>query len=214
MKHNIDHVLDRYWTGDSTLEDEVLLKEYFNNSEIAFEHEPYRELFQFFNEQKKIECNKTVYDHSILLEKYWEGESSESEEEILKAYFRSKEIDDQHLVYSGLFEYFDDQKSITFNPDENKVQEPKLTIRNFNLRRIIYSIAAVSVLVFAAVTVMNDMNQNSVKQQTALIEEIDDPEEALRVTKEALALVSKKFRASQKTVIESMEPLEKAAIFK
>ena len=84
----------------------------------------------------------------------------------------------------------------------------------FSIRKILFAVAAVSVLVFSAINVFQIINDNSHKQQTAEIIEIEDPEEALRVTREALALVSTKFRESQETVRKNMEPLEKAAIFK
>ncbi|MGB4960158.1 MAG: hypothetical protein WBO36_11835, partial [Saprospiraceae bacterium] len=50
--------------------------------------------------------------------------------------------------------------------------------------------------------------------ETSMVEEIEDPEEALRVTKEALALVSRKFRKSQNSVKENLGALEKVSIFK
>ena len=216
MKHNIDHILDNYWAGESTVEDEVLLKDYFKSGEIQEKHELYKELFVFFSEQNNITYQKEniVIDYSRLLDKYWDGETSEDDEFILKVYFCSGNVQEEHKVFVDLFEYFDTQKSITFNSQLSKSIDVKPKIKYFSFRKIIYSIAAASVLLFAAVTVMKDINPDPTVQQTAMVYEIEDPEEALRVTKEALALVSKKFRASQQTVRENMGSLEKAAIFK
>ncbi|MBK7804704.1 MAG: hypothetical protein IPJ51_00065 [Saprospiraceae bacterium] len=216
MKHNIDHILDNYWAGESTVEDEVLLKDYFKSGEIQEKHELYKELFVFFSEQNNITYQKEniVIDYSRLLDKYWDGETSEDEEFILKVYFCSGNVQEEHKGFVDLFEYFDTQKSITFNSQQSKSIDVKPKIKYFSFRKIIYSIAAASVLLFAAVTVMKDINPDPTVQQTAMVYEIEDPEEALRVTKEALALVSKKFRASQQTVRENMGSLEKAAIFK
>jgi len=216
MKHNIDHILDNYWAGESTVEDEVLLKDYFKSGKIQEKHELYKELFVFFSEQNNITYQKEniVIDYSRLLDKYWDGETSEDEEFILKVYFCSGNVQEEHKVFVDLFEYFDTQKSITFNSQQSKSIDVKPKIKYFSFRKIIYSIAAASVLLFAAVTVMKDINPDPTVQQTAMVYEIEDPEEALRVTKEALALVSKKFRASQQTVRENMGSLEKAAIFK
>jgi len=216
MKHNIDHILDNYWAGESTVEDEVLLKDYFKSGEIQEKHELYKELFVFFSEQNNITYQKEniVIDYSRLLDKYWDGETSEDEEFILKVYFCSGNVQEEHKVFVDLFEYFDTQKSITFNSQQSKSIDVKPKIKYFSFRKIIYSVAAASVLLFAAVTVMKDINPDPTVQQTAMVYEIEDPEEALRVTKEALALVSKKFRASQQTVRENMGSLEKAAIFK
>jgi hypothetical protein len=170
----------------------------------------------FFSEQNNITYQKEniVIDYSRLLDKYWDGETSEDEEFILKVYFCSGNVQEEHKVFVDLFEYFDTQKSITFNSQLSKSIDVKPKIKYFSFRKIIYSIAAASVLLFAAVTVMKDINPDPTVQQTAMVYEIEDPEEALRVTKEALALVSKKFRASQQTVRENMGSLEKAAIFK
>ena len=216
MKHNIDHILDNYWAGESTVEDEVLLKDYFKSGKIQEKHELYKELFVFFSEQNNITYQKEniVIDYSRLLDKYWDGETSEDEEFIMKVYFCSGNVQEEHKVFVDLFEYFDTQKSITFNSQQSKSIDVKPKIKYFSFRKIIYSIAAASVLLFAAVTVMKDINPDPTVQQTAMVYEIEDPEEALRVTKEALALVSKKFRASQQTVRENMGSLEKAAIFK
>jgi len=216
MKHNIDHILDNYWAGESTVEDEILLKDYFSNGDIQEKHQLYKELFVFFNEQSNVQYNKenTEIDYSRLLDKYWDGETSEDEEFVLKGYFRSSIIQEEHKAFTDLFEYFDHQKNITFTARQNESTDSKPKVKYFNLRRIIYSVAAASLLLFAAVTVMKDINPDPNEQQTAMVNEIEDPEEALRVTKEALALVSKKFRASQQTVRENMGSLEKAAIFK
>jgi len=216
MKHNIDHILDNYWAGESTVEDEILLKDYFSNGDIQEKHQLYKELFVFFNEQSNVQYKKenTEIDYSRLLDKYWDGETSEDEEFVLKRYFRSSIIQEEHKAFTDLFEYFDRQKNITFTARQNESTDSKPNVKYFNLRRIIYSVAAASLLLFAAVTVMKDINPDPNEQQTAMVNEIEDPEEALRVTKEALALVSKKFRASQQTVRENMGSLEKAAIFK
>ena len=48
MKHNIDHVLDKYWAGESSIEDENILKEYFSKDDIQENHQPFKELFVFF----------------------------------------------------------------------------------------------------------------------------------------------------------------------
>jgi hypothetical protein len=216
MKHNIDHVLDKYWAGESSIEDEVILKEYFSNDDILETHRPFKELFVFFNEQGKIEYTKvdTGVDYTDLLEKYFEGETSDGEELILKDYFRSNAVKDEHKLYTALFEYFDTQRNITYAIVGNEAEVSKPKVIYFRLRKIIYSVAAASVLLFCAVTVMKEFNPDPIEHQAAMVNEIEDPEEALRVTKEALALVSKKFRASQKTVRENMGSLEKAAIFK
>lgn len=49
---------------------------------------------------------------SDLLERYWEGATSLSEEQQLKAYFQGTEVDDRLLVYQPLFQAFSASKSM------------------------------------------------------------------------------------------------------
>ena len=43
MKHNIDHILNKYWEGGSTLDEEMELKVYFRGNNIDAAHEPYKD---------------------------------------------------------------------------------------------------------------------------------------------------------------------------
>lgn len=219
MKPDINDLLEKYWEGETSLEDEHKLKEYFRNGDIHADHMPYKDMFDWMDQSSLIQYS-TAVDMDILLEKYWEGETSIREEEILKAYFKSRNIDAHHQEFADLFQYFDDQKGIVYpSGEQNHIPKPSDTndakkVKIFPFRKLLYAVAAVSVLVFGAVSVMRLVEDNKKIDQTAHVIEIEDPEEALRVTKEALALVSSKFRESQQTVRKNMEPLEKAAIFK
>ena len=154
----------------------------------------------------------------ILLEKYWEGETTIKEEAVLKAYFKSEQIADQHQEFAPLFAFFDNQAQITYSENSVKDINTKPTtgpkVIQLKVKKWIYAAAAASVLVIGAMFVVNNLNPEPATTKYANIQEIEDPEEALRVTKEALALVSKKFRKSQQSVKENMGALEKASIFK
>lgn len=52
--------------------------------------------------------NKDKID--ILLAKYFEGMSSLKEEEILRSYFSKKQIDESHIDYQPMFNYFSNEK--------------------------------------------------------------------------------------------------------
>ena len=212
MKLNIDEMLDRYWEGESSVEEEKVLKAYFQNDGVAEEHLPYQALFGWMDDQSGI-SNPRSYEIEDILARYWEGETSTKEVEILKVYFRNGEIDESHLPFAELFGYFDDQKKLSYKV----LPEPKesgFKVKIFTFRKFLYAVAAVLVLVFGAVTVMQLMQQQDTSSKSAMVQEIEDPEEALRITKEALALVSSKFRSSQQSVRENLGALEKAAIFK
>jgi hypothetical protein len=220
MRPDINQLLDKYWEGETSVEEEYSLKEYFRKGDINPDHLPFMDLFVWMDETASVQIN-TIIDIDILLDKYWEGETSLKEEEMIKAYFKNGNVAKNHREYSDLFQYFDKQKNVVYTEKENSASISSFNVERelkgnnvFSITKILFAVAAVSVLVFSAVTVFQTINDNTHKHQTAEIIEIEDPEEALRVTKEALALVSTKFRESQQTVRKNMEPLEKAAIFK
>lgn len=216
MKHNIDQILEKYWEGESSVEDENTLKRYFTSDQIDMAHEPFKDLFGWMVEFEKI-ANTVTLDIDALLDKYWEGETSVKEEEMIQAYFKSKNIAESHLPFAALFEYFDEQSQVKYQelPSKHIIEtQPATKVTQLNIKKWLYAAAAATVLVLGSIFVVNNLKQEKHSQQFANINEIEDPEEALRVTKEALALVSKKFRKSQQSVQQNMGALEKASIFK
>ena len=49
----IEEILNRYFEGESTLEEETMLKEYFSHSDFPAEHRGMKELFQYFDEANR-----------------------------------------------------------------------------------------------------------------------------------------------------------------
>ncbi|MBK8347947.1 MAG: hypothetical protein IPL08_10055 [Saprospiraceae bacterium] len=213
MKHNIDHILDKYWEGESSVEDENILKKYYRSGEVHADHAPYKSLFSYLDAQRDIQYDeRSIID--TLLNKYWEGSTTVEEEYFLKKYFSSENIDEAHKPYMELFMYFEDRSAITYPVKEVQLVSESRKVKWATIRKMVYSVAAASVLVLGAVSVMKNMQPDPIQSQTAMAGEIEDPEEALRVTKEALALVSSKFRDSQDKVRHNMGALEKASLFK
>lgn len=217
MKHNIDLLLDKYWEGESTLEEESLLKTYFQSDDVADDHLEFLPLFAWMKESANLVCTVST-DVDELLAKYWDGETTVKEEAILKAYFKSSQVAEQHQAYTEMFLFFDQQSQVRYEQKDTVKLDVKPVsgskVMTLGIKKWIYAVAAVSTLVLGAVFVMKNMNPESTNTKYANIHEIEDPEEALRVTKEALALVSKKFRKSQESIKENMGALEKASIFK
>lgn len=52
--NNINHLLDKYWEGETSLQDEETLKQYFNNGQVASEHRQFQPLFQYFKEEQDV----------------------------------------------------------------------------------------------------------------------------------------------------------------
>ena len=116
----------------------------------------------------------------IILEKYFDGETTIAEEKELKDYFASSNVA-QHLEqYQPLFGYFSQAKQ-----EQYKAVIPLKT----EMRTIAgwISIAA-AVIVLLGVGTFTFLNYNDTKSQD--LGTYDDPEVAFRETQKALALIS------------------------
>jgi hypothetical protein len=213
MKHNIEILLEKFWEGDTSVEEEQELKNYFQGQDIAEDHQVYLEYFAWTKECSQTRSGQD-YDIDNLLERYWSGEAELKEEEILKAYFKSGQIAEEHEPFTELFKFFKDQSEIEYLPSKVETSPKYSQVKSLQIRKILYSVAAVSVLVFGAIFVFKNIQSETQPNQYSNVKEIEDPEEAMRVTKEALALVSKEFRKSQETVTKNMGTIEKVSIFK
>jgi hypothetical protein len=56
--HNIQALLEKYWAGESTLEEERQLKGYFASGNVDERLRQYSPLFQAFREEKAVQLNK------------------------------------------------------------------------------------------------------------------------------------------------------------
>ncbi len=50
--NKIDHILEKYWEGESSLQDEAMLREYFSQEDIPAKYESIRPMFQFFKTEQ------------------------------------------------------------------------------------------------------------------------------------------------------------------
>lgn len=57
MKNNIQLIIEKYFEGKTTLEEEQLLKNYFQNEDISEEHLPYLSYFQFLENEQNIKLS-------------------------------------------------------------------------------------------------------------------------------------------------------------
>lgn len=65
-KENIEHLLQKYFDGETQLKEEKKLRYYFLFEEVAPEHLKYKPLFSFFEDESKKQANLDV---NILIEK-------------------------------------------------------------------------------------------------------------------------------------------------
>ena len=127
----------------------------------------------------------------ILIEKYFEGETSIAEEKELKAYFSSSDVA-QHLEqYKPVFGYFSQAKQEQFTASIPLKSGKKQ-------KRLAWLSVAASVVVMLGIGFFAYQNTSEPNQENLGV--IDDPEIAFRETQKALALISKHVNAGIESV--------------
>lgn len=152
-----------------------------------------------------------------LLDKYWEAETSPEEEKELRDYFANGNVAPQHEAFRPLFGYFNQQQNITYTlPDPDAIRkkaEEETKVRGLVVyRKYIYAAAAVFALVLASWFIFQNVQLKP--EPMANVTEIEDPEEAYRVTMAALAMVSGKLNKGTEGIEIGLENVNKANIFK
>ncbi len=150
-----------------------------------------------------------------IIERYWEGESTLDEEQLIREYLQSDQVADEHLELKALFGYFAQEMSIGSSRsfDTQLLEETSSEAKVFNLSKYVRAMAAVFALAicgyigYQAVNTMDDPTSN-------MVYEVEDPEEALEITKQALAMLSTKLSNQTTQVSKDMQHLETATIFK
>jgi len=56
----INQLLDKYWDAETSVEEENILKAYFNQNLILDEHKPYQELFNHFQSSSQLTLSKDI----------------------------------------------------------------------------------------------------------------------------------------------------------
>ena len=135
-----------------------------------------------------------------LLEKYFDGNSNEEEEQMLRTYFSQENIAEDLIQYRALFSYFADAKQIK-NERELMLKSAENPKRN---KGLILSIAA---SLFVALGIGIFMFTNYKPTNDADLGTFDDPKIALEETQKALSMLSKHVNTGYQSVgyIEEFE---------
>jgi len=102
----IEEIVNRYLEGESTLEEESLLKEYFSQPGLPDEHSEMKELFNYFTEkQREITPSFDVSaDLNLLIENEWKRETRSRFRRVLAWVGSAAAV----LVLSfGIYQYMD-----------------------------------------------------------------------------------------------------------
>ncbi|MFK8104951.1 MAG: hypothetical protein AB8G15_20705 [Saprospiraceae bacterium] len=151
-----------------------------------------------------------------LLEKYWEGETSLAEEQMLKAFFAQPELPSVWQEEKAYFQFLQQEKSIRLtNEVEAKVlakikpQPRRLTRRSLviNLLRA----AAIALVFWSGMTYLQqaDSLENKILAWEDKYEP-ESPEEAYRQTKAALYLLSSSLNKGTKKAVQSVQRVQES----
>lgn len=88
-----------------------------------------------------------------LLEKYFAGKSSLSEEKELKAYFNSGNINAKHEMYSPVFMAFENEKAVSYQQKETSVVK-MVPFR----RRLLYTVSGIAAACLLLLSVIRFQN--------------------------------------------------------
>ena len=120
-----------------------------------------------------------------ILEKYFQGETTIAEENELKEYFSSPNVA-QHLEqYKPVFGYFSQVK------EQKSTYEIPLPSKKRNVAWLSIAASAVLLLGVGAYFFVSEKNNTAVVASQSELGTYDNPEEALKATQKALALLSK-----------------------
>ena len=147
-----------------------------------------------------------------ILEKYWEAETSIEEENILRSYFLYGQVAPEHEAFRPMFDFFAEEKSQQY--DKALSFDPKTQIKPLvPWRKRVLSIAAIFVVLMAATWVFRFQQTGSLND-TMEYASVENPDEALNVTMEALALLGKKLNHSSNHIHQNILHTEKMDIIK
>lgn len=71
--HNIKQLLEKYFEGETSLQEEKELKNYFSSENIASELMPYKSMFGYFSNEKTTESKKEIVLEKKSNSRKWLG---------------------------------------------------------------------------------------------------------------------------------------------
>ena len=235
IKNEIDQLLAKYWECETTLDEEQLLKQYFVKGDVDASHLPFKAMFEHLNNEQALGKNFDVASlittqqpaikrNTIdsLLEEYWAGESSVADEDELKLYFGSGAVAKRHKDYKCYFNYLSREESkSSVNLDvkailkKDGLVKKEAIIRPIGRRlRNVAAIAAVLIAAGVAFFATDVLKSNEAKYagKVTVLEQASEQEEAMEITKEALALLSNTFGRGQASIANEIKQIDKLNI--
>jgi hypothetical protein len=207
-------IMDKYWEGTASEYEERFIIHYFNHGEVEEDLQPFKDLFIFFQSSGELAPNQE-FDVENIIEKYWNGDTSLEEEDFLRVYFQSQKDSHENELYGDYFMFVNNNRKARWS-QENASQRTLILPSKGEalvLRKWAYAAAAIFVLAITSWFVIQNIT-GAEDSTPSYVHEIEDPEEAYKVTMEALAMLSSKYNKSEETFRENISLMGKADIFR
>ena len=153
-----------------------------------------------------------------LLDRYFEGKTTLEEETQLRRAFQQKELPEDLLPFRPLFQYFEQERDAQLDQsfeqrlleqiDEKPATSPTAILRRLPTQRWAVGIAAAVMLALGLFWLYQPAGFQTREDATAINwskYEVEDPEEAFRITQSALLQASQELNQGTKVAAEEFE---------
>jgi hypothetical protein len=145
----------------------------------------------------------------VLLEKYWNCETTLEEESLLQNYLSGTDIPEDLKEFTPLFQYYKSQRAMKVSEgfedrviDDIQSKEKK---GKHKYLHIYYKVAAAVILILFFVTIHQRFIAVREKATVMVQDTFENPEKALEETKKALLLVSEKWNKGKDNIAKLSE---------
>jgi hypothetical protein len=152
----------------------------------------------------------------ILLERYFQGDSSLEEEKMLRQYFSGPAIDERFLAYQPMFQLFAEEQKLEMDSDsaENMLKQLRATpVKRLSpLSKAVPWMLRVAAALVLVVGMWWAYNYRQETAQTAAVDwskyEITNEKEALRLTKGAFMKASKTLNQGAQSAADQIDKMQ------
>ncbi len=240
---HIDNIIQKYWDGNTTLEEEAQIKTYLMSDNVAEVHQSMVTLFKH-NESlgQQSMPNRISADDIIsltgtqsgleeqvvideILDEYWKGITSDEAESRLRSYLLSGDIAAEHQYLVPLFEYYNTAagikppselraNDILDASDGEQSSDNSAPPQQSSKSRMRQLMPRIASLAAVfALTLAVVFLMPSSTDNSRTYAESAEAEEALEVTMEALAFLGKNYEKGY-APMQHLRQLEKTNVFK
>ena len=136
-----------------------------------------------------------------LLQKYWSGETTLEEEQLLKDHFQQAEVPEEFREVAAMFRYYEQTKKNALNDiafDRTLIEKVTGKSKQGRIRSLVFNsmriAAGVVVLIAATWFIRKEIRQTTPQE---VVDTYDDPKLAFEETKKALMMISKSFGTAE-----------------